>query len=72
MSNSFSISKAELISVGKGLLIAIAGAALTYLTQYVSHANFGIYTPIIVAGWSVVVNFARKYVPNTNVPSTTV
>ena len=49
----------------KGLGIALAGAALTYLTSYISGANFGAYTPVVVALWSVVVNFARKYVPDT-------
>ena len=65
MSNSFSISKEELISVLKGLGIALAGTALTYLTSWITQTSFGVYTPIIVAVWSVFVNFVRKFVPNT-------
>ncbi len=65
MSTSFSLSKTELISVLKGLGIAVGGAALTYLSSYVSGTNFGVYTPVVVALWSVVVNFCRKFFPNT-------
>lgn len=69
MNNAFSLSKADAISVAKGLGIALAGAALTYLTSYISNTNFGVYTPVVVAGWSVIVNFVRKFVPNTATPS---
>jgi hypothetical protein len=66
MSKAFSISSPELISVLKGLGIALGGAALTYLSAYVGHTDFGVYTPIVVAVWSVVVNFARKFIPDTS------
>lgn len=52
--------KAELKKVGKGALIAMAGALLTYLAQWASSTNFGEYTPIVVAVVSVLVNFGRK------------
>lgn len=65
MSPAFSISKEEVVSVLKGLGIAVAGAALTYLTSYFTHTDFGVYTPIVVAVWSAIVNFARKFVPST-------
>ena len=65
MSPAFSITSDQFISVLKGLGIALAGAALTYLTSYFSHTDFGAYTPIVVAVWSTVVNFARKYVPTS-------
>jgi hypothetical protein len=67
MSTSFSISKEELISVLKGLGIVCGGAALTYLTAFVAGHDFGSYTPVIVALWSVVVNFLRKFIPDTTV-----
>lgn len=65
MSTSFNISKADLISVAKGLGIAVAGAAATYLSTFIAGHDFGAYTPIVVALWSVVINFTRKYVPDT-------
>lgn len=65
MSNSFSLSKEDAISLLKGLGIAVGGAALTYLTTYVTGANFGPYTPVVVALWSVIVNAARKYFPDS-------
>lgn len=69
MSTSFSISKTELLSVLKGLGIAVGGAALTYLTAYLTHTDFGAYTPLVVALWSVIVNFLRKWIPNTAPPA---
>lgn len=65
MSNSFSFSKADLIAVAKGLGIAVLGAALTYLASYISNTSFGVYTPIVVAVFSVVVNAIRKFIANT-------
>ncbi len=65
MSNAYSFSKADLIAVAKGLGIAVLGAALTYLSSYFTNTNFGVYTPVVVAGWSVIVNLLRKFVTNT-------
>jgi hypothetical protein len=48
--------------VGKGALIAAGGALLTYITTFISGTDFGAYTPVIVAGWGVVVNVAHKYI----------
>ncbi len=65
MNNAYSFSKADLIAVAKGLGIAVLGAALTYLTSYISNTNFGVYTPVVVAVFSVLVNAVRKFVANT-------
>lgn len=65
MSPSFSISKAEVVSVLKGAGIAAGGAVLTYLSSYFSGHDFGVYTPVVMALWSVVVNFCRKFFPST-------
>ena len=69
-SPAFSISKAELVTVFKGLGIALAGAALTYFSQFISHTDFGMYTPLIVAGWSFVTNFCIKFGINTQTTPT--
>lgn len=66
MSEKLKISKEDLLKVGKGALIAGSGAILTYLTSAITTIDFGSYTPMIVAGFSILVNFLRKYIPNTN------
>ena len=50
-SKRFSLNGVDLIKMGKGLLIAAGGAALTYVS-----------TPLITAGLAVVVNAFRKFV----------
>ena len=52
--------KQDLISLGKGLVIAMLGAGLTYLASYITNTNFGVYTPIVVAFGGLVINTARK------------
>ncbi|GIW81515.1 MAG: hypothetical protein KatS3mg105_3322 [Gemmatales bacterium] len=52
--------KEKWLKIGKGALIAGAGAALTYLSQAVSGADFGVWTPVVVALLSVAVNAVRK------------
>ena len=49
-------------SLAIGLGIALAGSALTYLSEYLSKANFGEWTPVVVALWSVVANTIRKFI----------
>lgn len=60
-SPSMSIDMIGLKKVGKGLLIAAAGAALTYLAEAIPGIDFGAWTPLVVAGTSVLVNFGRKF-----------
>jgi len=59
------VNREDAIKVLKGAGIAAAGAAMTWITAWVSGADFGIYTPAIVAGWSIVANLARKYLNPT-------
>jgi len=44
----------------KGAGIAALGAVLTYLSTWVSGHSFGAYTPVVVMGFSVLVNAVRK------------
>lgn len=60
----YSLNKEDMLKVGKGLLIACGGAGLTYLAEVVGLIDFGVYTPLIVAGAGVLVNFARKFLQN--------
>lgn len=68
MSQSFSISTPELISVGKGFLIAEAGALLATLAVWVTSGNLDLRGLLLLeaaAGMSTAVNFFRKYFPST-------
>lgn len=47
--------------IGKGLLIAMAGAALTYAAEQIPGLNFGQYTVLAVAVFSALVNAGREY-----------
>lgn len=62
----FLLTKEQWISIGKGLLIAVGGAVATYLTTLAGSGelDFGPMTPIVVAGFSVLINYIRKAVEN--------
>jgi len=52
---------AHLKSVLKGAVIAVVGALLTYIAQELGNWDFGpTWTPIIVAGFSILANIIRK------------
>ena len=54
------MNKEDLIKIGKGALIASAGAALTYISAAITGLDFGEFTPLVVVVWSVFANWARK------------
>lgn len=64
-SKAFSLSKTDLLKIGKGLLIALAGAALTYLADMIPQVDFGTWTPMAVAGFSFLINAGQKYLLDT-------
>jgi hypothetical protein len=45
-----------------GLGITLAGAALTYLTEYLTKSDFGSWTPIIMTVWAFIVNLVKKWI----------
>lgn len=61
-SSSLSLNGNDYKKLGVGLAIAVTGAIITYITEWISGASFGEATPLIVAGWSVVVNIIRKFI----------
>lgn len=65
-SKRFALNKADLERIGVGLAIALAGAALTYISETITETDFGHYTPIVVAAWSVVTNAARKWIADAS------
>jgi hypothetical protein len=63
--DKYSLNKYDLKSLGIGLGITLAGAALTFLSEYVSKADFGSYSPMVVAVFALLVNIVRKYLSET-------
>jgi hypothetical protein len=64
MSNFLSLNKEDFKRIGMGAAVAVTGALLTYLSQVITTIDFGAYTPIIMAVWSVVANIVRKWLTN--------
>lgn len=61
----FTFGKKELKSLGKGALIAIAGALIVYIPQAVQSVDWGTWTPFAVAIASIAVNFLRLWASDT-------
>jgi len=62
MSERLDLNKTDMKKVGKGLLLAMCGAGITYLAEVVGLINFGASTPLVVAGVTIGLNFLRKLV----------
>jgi len=60
-SKRFSLNRIDLEKIGTGLLIALGGAFLTYVSKTLVSVDFGDYTPIVVALNSVLINAGRKF-----------
>jgi len=58
------MSKIDWLSVGKGLVIAMVGAGLVYLANWVKITDFGVYTPVITGLAAVLFNLAWKTLDN--------
>lgn len=58
---AFSFDKVTLIKIGKGALIAGAGAMAVYALEAVMTLDFGDATPIVVALASILLNVVREY-----------
>lgn len=61
MSFKYTLNKADLKKIAIGAGIALAGALLTYTTETITSVDFGEWTPIVVAIWSILANAARKF-----------
>ena len=47
------------LKIGKGALIAVAGALVAYIPEAVTSVDWGSYTPFVVALASILVNALR-------------
>lgn len=62
------LDRSDIEKIGKGAMIALAGAVLTYgtdiLAMTVTEQSLGQFYPVVMAVWSVIVNAARKWIAN--------
>lgn len=65
MSRRFQLDLRDLAKIATGGLVALAGAGLTVVSELVMQTNYGEWTPIVVAGWSVAANILRKALKKT-------
>lgn len=49
-------------------LLVASAAALTYLTQHLGKEDFGVYTPAVVAGATILLNYIQKILNNPIAP----
>ena len=61
MSKKYTLNRTDLESLGRGLLITLAGAALTFIAEQLPNVDFGIYTPYVVPVFALLVNVGRKF-----------
>lgn len=56
----FSLNTTDLKKIGKWALVAIIWVLLTYFADLIPNIDFGVYTPVVVWLFSILVNIARK------------
>jgi hypothetical protein len=69
MSQKYALTKTDLMKIGKGALIAIGGAFLTYLSAVIGDINFTVnyqdnalnLTPFVSATISILINASWKF-----------
>lgn len=61
ISPRYKLVKIDLAKIGRGLLIAIGATILTYTADTIPNVDFGVYSPLAMGFFSVLINFARKY-----------
>lgn len=64
-SEKYSLVSEDLKRIGVGALVAVGGALITYLADTIPNVDFGVYTPVIVALNSILLNSLRKYLTET-------
>lgn len=61
MSVQYKLNKKDGKKILIGLGVACGGAGLTYLAGVIPNVDFGVWSPIVVVAFSVLVNVARKF-----------
>lgn len=64
MSVRYTLNKEDGKKILVGLGIACGGALLTYVSDLIPNIDFGEFTPVVVALFSVLINAGRKFLEN--------
>lgn len=64
-SKKYELIQEDLKRIGIGALVAVGGALLTYVADTIPNVDFGVYTPVVVAISSVLINAGRKWITST-------
>jgi len=67
-SQRFQLDREDLTSIAKGFGIGLAGAILTYATEYFGNIDFGAYAPLIAAFGALLANVIRKWAVTNEAP----
>jgi hypothetical protein len=59
-SQKFSLNSLDWKKIGKWALVAVVWVLLTYVADLIPTIDFWSYTPIVVAGFSILANVVRK------------
>lgn len=59
---AYSFDLTTLKKIGKGALIAVGGAAMVALLQYISGLDFGNNSAIVGAVCAILINVVREYI----------
>lgn len=60
-SPKYSLNKADLFKALRGLVVVLAGAALTYVADMIPNVDFGMYTPLVVSVSSTLIELGRRF-----------
>lgn len=64
MSKQFRLNKEDGLKIAKGAGIAVGGALLTYIAQLIPNVDFGAYSALCVAIFSILINAGIKFLQN--------
>ena len=64
-SAKMSLNKADMVKIGKGAVLVLTAAAITYVAENAASIDFGVYTGAVVAGVSILLNALRKWAAGT-------
>ena len=60
-SKKLELNKTDIDKIGKGAIIAVSAALLTYATDIIPLIEWGAYKPLMVAMSAILINAGRKY-----------
>jgi hypothetical protein len=63
-SPKYQLNWADMYKAVRGLLVILAGAALTHFVDTIPHVDFAIYTLVVVSVSSTLIELARRYLIN--------